>query len=102
MPVEMNQYDITMATHYVITMGNNIARDAHCKITMRNDIPRDIHYHCDVTMSNDVAMCTFHGITMYNDIVMNLFYCIVSVLCLFMIEHSLVFVIILIYDITVS
>ncbi len=28
-PVEINQYDITMATHYDITMGNDIARDAH-------------------------------------------------------------------------
>ncbi len=25
-PVEINQYDITMATHYDITMGNDIAR----------------------------------------------------------------------------
>ncbi len=31
-----------MATHYDITMGNDIARDIHC----------------DVTMSNDVAMCS--------------------------------------------
>ncbi len=44
----MNQYDITMATHYDITMGNDIARDAHCKITMGNDITRDIHG--DVTL----------------------------------------------------
>ncbi len=33
-PVEINQYDITMATHYDITMGNDITRDAHCKITI--------------------------------------------------------------------
>ncbi len=50
-----------MATDYDITMGNDVARDAHCEITMGNDIARDIH--CDVTMSNDVAMCTYHGIT---------------------------------------
>ncbi len=43
-------------THYDITMGNDVARDAHCNITMGNDIAKDIH--CDVTMSNDVAMCT--------------------------------------------
>ncbi len=65
MPVEINQYDITMATHYDITMGNAIARDAHCEITMGNDIARDIN--CDVKMSNDIAMCTYHGITMHNE-----------------------------------
>ncbi len=27
-PVEINQYSITIATHYDITMGNDIARDA--------------------------------------------------------------------------
>ncbi len=47
-PVEINQYDITMATHYDITMGNDIARDTHCEITMGNDVSRDIH--CDVTI----------------------------------------------------
>ncbi len=34
-------------THYDITMGNDITRDAHCTITMGNDFARDIH--CDVT-----------------------------------------------------
>ncbi len=43
-------------THYDITMGNDVARDAHCNITMGNDIARDIP--CDVTMRNDVIMCT--------------------------------------------
>ncbi len=38
--VEINQYDITMATHYDITMGNDIDRDAYCEITMGNDIDR--------------------------------------------------------------
>ncbi len=33
-PVEINQYDITMATHYDITIGNDIAKDVHCKIAM--------------------------------------------------------------------
>ncbi len=75
-PVEINQYDITMATHYDITMGNNI-------ITMGNDIARDIH--CDVTMSNDVAICIYHDIIMHNDITMNLLYYVFSALCLFMI-----------------
>ncbi len=69
-PVEINQYDITMATHYDIIMGNDIARDVHCEITMSNDVDRDFHY--DITMSNDIAMCTYHGITMHNDVAMNL------------------------------
>ncbi len=41
--------------------------------------------HYDVTMSNDVAMCTYHGITMHNDVTMNLFYYVFSSLCLIMI-----------------
>ncbi len=81
-PVEINQYDITMATHYDITMANNVARDAHCEIIMGNDIAKDIH--CDVTMSNDIAMCTY-GITMHNDLAMNLFYYVFPALCLMMI-----------------
>ncbi len=75
-PVEINQYDITMATHYDITMGYNSVRDAHCEITMGNDVARDIHY--DVTMGNDVAMHTYLGITF----AINLFYCVLSALCL--------------------
>ncbi len=81
-PVEINQYDITMVTHYYITMGSDITRDVHCEITMGYDIARDIH--CDV-MSNDVAMCIYHGITMHNDIAMNIFYYIFSTLCVIMI-----------------
>ncbi len=50
-------------THYDITMGNDVAREAHCNITMGNGVVRDIH--CDVTMSNDVAM--------HNNLCMNLF-----------------------------
>ncbi len=43
-PVDINQYQsITMATHYDITMGNDVARDAHCEITMGNDVARDTH-----------------------------------------------------------
>ncbi len=79
--MEINQYDITMATYYDITMGNDIARDAHCEIT--NDVARDIH--CDVKMNNDIAMCTYHGITMHNDVAMNLFCYVFSALCLIMI-----------------
>ncbi len=75
-PMEINQYDITMATHYDITMGIDIARDFHCEITMGNDV------HCDVTMSNGIDMCIYHGITMNNDITMNLFYYVFSALCL--------------------
>ncbi len=52
--LEINQYVITITTHYDITMGNDIAMDAHCEITMGNDVARNIH--CDVTMSN-VGLC---------------------------------------------
>ncbi len=69
-PVEINQYDITMATHYDITMGNDIARDAHCEITMGNEVARDVH--CDITMSNGIAMCTYHDITMDNNVVISI------------------------------
>ncbi len=79
-PVEINQHDITMVTHYGITMGNDVARDIHCEITMGNDISRDIY--SDVTMSNDAAMCTYHGITLHYDVAMNLFYCVFSALYL--------------------
>ncbi len=65
-PVAINQYDITMATHYNITMGNDVSRDTHCNIA--TDI------YCDITLSNDVAICTYHGITVHNDVAMNLFY----------------------------
>ncbi len=41
-PVEINQYDITMAIHYDITMGNGISRDVHCETTMGNDVANDI------------------------------------------------------------
>ncbi len=79
-PVEINQYDITMATDDDITMGNDIARDAHCEIKMGNDVAKDVH--CDINMSNDFAMCTYHGITMHNDVDMNIFYYVFSALCL--------------------
>ncbi len=65
-PVEINQYGITMDTHYDITMGNDAAREAHYEIIM----------------SNDVATYTYHGITMHNNVVMNLFYYLFSALCL--------------------
>ncbi len=81
-PVEINQYDITIAIHYDITMGNDVARDVHCE-TMDNDVARYIH--CDVTMSNDIAMCIYNGITMHNDIAMNIFYYVFSALCLIVI-----------------
>ncbi len=82
-PVEINQYHITMSTHYDITMGNDVTSDVHCEIKMGNDIARDFHF--EVTMSNEVAICTYHGITMYNDVAMNLFYYVFSALCLIMI-----------------
>ncbi len=65
-PVKINQYNITMATHCEITMGNDVARDSHC----------------DVTMSNDITMCTYQGITMHNDVVTNIFHYVFSALCL--------------------
>ncbi len=34
--MEINQYGITMATHYDITMGNDIVGDVHFEITMGN------------------------------------------------------------------
>ncbi len=80
-PVEINQYDITMATHYDITMGNDIAREVHCEITMGNDITRDIN--CDITMSNDVVMCTNHGKTMHNE---------PFLLCIFCSMHNYAFI----------
>ncbi len=79
-PVEIDQYDITMATHYDITMGNDVARDAQCEITMVNDVARDIH--CDITISNNITMCRYQGITMLNDVSINLFYYVFFALCL--------------------
>ncbi len=78
--VEINQYDITVVTHFDITMGNNVARDVHCKITIGNDVDRDVH--CDITMGNDVAMCTYHAITKHNNVAMNIFYSVFSALIL--------------------
>ncbi len=42
-----------MATHYDITMDNDVAMHAH-KITMGSDVTRDIH--CYVIMHTDVAV----------------------------------------------
>ncbi len=64
-------------------MGNDIARNAHCKLILGKDVARAIH--CEMTMSNDISMCTYHGITMSNDFAMNLFYYVVSTLCLIII-----------------
>ncbi len=58
--VEINQYGITMATHYDITMGNDIARDAHCEITMDKYVDRDNNY--DVIMSNDLYNCVLSAL----------------------------------------
>ncbi len=58
LPVEINQesrdQSVRGATHYDITMGNDVNRDIYC----------------DVTMSNEIAMCTYHNITMHNDVAM--------------------------------
>ncbi len=43
-------------THYDITMGHDVDRDAPLWHTISNNVARDIHY--DVTMDNDVAMYT--------------------------------------------
>ncbi len=69
-----------MSTQCDITMGNDIARDAHCEITMGNDVAMNIHY--DITMNNDIDMCTYHGIIWQDDIAINLFYCVFSALYL--------------------
>ncbi len=50
--MEINQYHITMATHYDI-LDNDVARDVHGEITMGNDIARDIH--CDITCVHIMA-----------------------------------------------
>ncbi len=67
---KINQYYITMVSHYDITMCNYVTWDVHCELTMGNDIDRDIH--CNITMINDIAMYTYHGITMHDDVTMNL------------------------------
>ncbi len=75
-----------MATHYDSTIGNDVAMDTHCEITMVNDIVAwDIH--CDVAMISDIAVCTYYGIKMHNDITMNLFYYVLSALCLIMLFY---------------
>ncbi len=79
-PEEVNQYDITKAAQYDITMSNDIAKDAHCEIIIGNDVDMDIH--CDVTMCIAIAMCTYRGITMHNGIARNLFYYVFSAICL--------------------
>ncbi len=53
-------------THFDITMGNDVARDAHCNITMGNDVARDAH--CNIAMSNDVARDAHCNIAMDNDV----------------------------------
>ncbi len=57
-PVDINQYNITMATHY------------------------------DITMGNDIAMCIYHGITMHNVVAMNLFYYVFSTQCLIVLFYG--------------
>ncbi len=37
-PVEINQYVIAMATHYDITMGNDVARAMHCNIAKSTNV----------------------------------------------------------------
>ncbi len=43
-------------THYDITMGHDVVRDAPLWHNKDNNVARDIHY--DITMDNDVAMYT--------------------------------------------
>ncbi len=78
LPIEIHQasgdQSVRGATHYDITMDNDVVRCAHCDITLGNDVTRDIL--CNVTMSNDIAMCTYHCITMHNVFTMNLILCI--------------------------
>ncbi len=76
-PVEINQYDITMATHYDITMGIHSNVVTHCNVIMSGN--------SDVILIDDVAMCTYHHITKHNDVDVNLFYYVFSALCLIII-----------------
>ncbi len=76
--MEINQYDITIATHYEITMVNSIARGILYEIMM-GDI---FAIHCDVTMSNNVIMLTCQCITLHNDVSVILFYYELSAVCL--------------------
>ncbi len=39
--MEIHQYDITMVTHFDITMGNDIAIEANCEFTMGNNVAKE-------------------------------------------------------------
>ncbi len=73
-PVEINQYDITMSTHYDITrvmtlLGIPIVKSQWVMMLLGTS-------KCDVIMSNDVVMCTlylYHGITIYNELLQTSF-----------------------------
>ncbi len=70
-------------THYDITIGNDIARDAHCDITMGNSVARGIHY--DITISNDVAKCSY--IPIHNHVAVNLFHFVLRCLLTILLFH---------------
>ncbi len=53
-------------THYDITMGDDVARDANCNITIGIDVP--IPNHCDITISNHIAMCTSQSLMVLYEI----------------------------------
>ncbi len=69
--MEINPYHITKVTYYNTTMGNDVARDAHCEFTMGNHFAMDIH--SDVTMVHDIDLSKYQCITMHNDVAINLF-----------------------------
>ncbi len=42
--LEINQCNITMATHYDITRVNDVARAIYCDVTMHNDVDMNLFY----------------------------------------------------------
>ncbi len=77
-PIPCAYYFYVPCSHYDITMGNDIARDAHCNITMGNDIARDAH--CNITMGNDIVTDIHCDVSMSNDVVMHASQCIIMLL----------------------
>ncbi len=59
-PVEINQYDITMATYYHITMDNDVARDVYCEITMGNEVARDAQISLSIAQGHAKDSDTFY------------------------------------------
>ncbi len=71
MSVKINQCDITMATHYDITIGNDVARMQVLKSQWVMTLlgTSIVMSQCIMTL----LLCIYHGVTMHNDIAMDLF-----------------------------